>query len=70
MVPFLIALVVFCIVAYILYLIVSFVVTHFGLPAPISHILMAIFGLIILLMFLDAVGLYDSGMSVFRFRRP
>jgi hypothetical protein len=69
MVPFLISLVVFCVVAYILYLIVNFIVGHFGLPSPIGQILMAIFGLIILLMFLDAVGLYNSGMSVFRFHK-
>lgn len=69
LVPFLISLVVFCVVAYILYLIVTFVVSHFGLPAPIPQIIMAIFGLIILLMFLDSVGLYDSGFTVFRFRR-
>jgi hypothetical protein len=69
MVPFLVSLVVFCVVAYILYLIVNFVVSHFGLPAPIAHILMAIFGLIILLLFLDAVGLYSSGLSVYRWKR-
>ena len=69
LVPFLISLVVFCVVAYILYLIVSFVVGHFGLPAPIAHIVMAIFGLIVLLLFLDSVGLYDSGVSVFRLKR-
>ena len=69
MVPFLISLVVFCIVAYILYLIVSFIVGHFGLPAPIGQIIMAIFALIIVLMFLDSVGLYNSGLSVFRWQR-
>lgn len=69
MVPFLISLVVFCVVAYILYLIVSFITGHFGLPAPIGQIIMAIFGLILLLMFLDAVGLYNSGLSVFRFNK-
>ena len=68
LVPFLISLVVFCIVAYILYLIVGFVVGHFGLPAPLAQVLMAIFGLIILLMFLDSVGLYQSGLSVWKFK--
>lgn len=68
-VTFLIGLVVFVIVAYILYLIVSFVVSHFGIPAAIGNILMAIFGLIVLLMFLDAVGLYSSGIAPFRFKR-
>jgi hypothetical protein len=68
LVPLLISLVVFCIVAYILYLIVGFVVGHFGLPQPVAHILMLIFGLIILLMFLDTVGLYSSGLSVYRVR--
>ena len=69
MVPFLISLVVFCVVAYILYLIVSFIVGHFGLPAPIGQIVMAIFGLILLFMFLDLVGLYSSGLSKFRFNQ-
>lgn len=60
MISFLIALVVFCVVAYILYLIVGFIVGFFGLPAPIGQIVMAIFGLIILLLFLETVGLYPG----------
>ena len=68
MISFLITLVIFCIVAWILYLIVQFIVGHFGLPSPIPQIIYAIFGLILLLAFLDMMGLYSSGVRWPRLR--
>jgi membrane protease YdiL (CAAX protease family) len=58
----LITLVIFLVVAYILWLVTNFVVSRFGIPEPIGTIIMLIIGLVILLAFLQAAGLYSGGL--------
>lgn len=57
----LVGLVVFLIIAYILYLVLTFIISKFGIPEPIGTIIMLVVGLVLLLAFLRSVGLWSGG---------
>lgn len=60
LIALLVALVVFLIVAYIIWLVGNFIITKFGIPDPIGTIVMLVIGLVLLLLFLRSVGLWSG----------
>lgn len=64
LITLLVSLVVFLIVAYIVYLVCTFIISKFGIPEPIGTIVMLVIGLVLLLMFLRAAGLWGGSLRI------
>lgn len=64
LIALLVSLVVFLVVAYIVWLVGNFIITKFGIPEPIGTIVMLVIGLVLLLLFLRAAGLWGGTLRI------